>query len=140
MAPVLLPDQDDERDAVDPGGREGADRVAQARRRVEDDQRGAVGRGGVAGGEPDDGALVQREDEVEVVGQAGEQRDLGRPGVREDAVEAATPEDVERGLADGGQDAARSRSTAVAARSSAGSVRRTNTTAIAPRAATRAKK
>ena len=99
VAPVLLPDDHHQRHAVGARGRECTDGVAQPGRGVQVDQRRTARRRGVAGGDPDDRPLVQGEDELQVVGQAGEERDLGGPRVGEDRGHPEPPEDVERGVA-----------------------------------------
>ena len=48
------------------------------------------------------GALVQGEHEAQVLGQAGEERHLGRAGIGEDRRQLEPPQDVEGGVADGG--------------------------------------
>ena len=101
MPAVLLTDDDHERRAVDAGGRQRGDRVAQAGRRVQEHERGRARADRHAGGHADDGALVEREHEPQVGREPGEQRDLGRAGVGEDRVEAAGAQDVERRVADG---------------------------------------
>lgn len=92
---VLLPDQHHQRRPVHPGGRDRADRVAQPRRGVQQRQRGPFARDGPAGGHADDRALVQGEDELQVVGEPGQQGDLGGPGVGEDRGHAGAAEHVE---------------------------------------------
>ena len=54
-----------------------------------------------AGGHADDRALVQAEHEAELVGEIREERDLGRPRIREQRGEAVLAEDVEGRVADG---------------------------------------
>ena len=58
----------------------------------------------VAGRHPEHRALVQPEHEPEVVGEPGEERHLGRAGVREERRQSAPAEDVERRIADGPHD------------------------------------
>ena len=106
VAPVLLADDDDQRHAVRPRRRERADGVAQPGGGVQVDQRRTARRGGVAGGDPDDRALVQGEDEPQVVGQAGEEGDLGGARVGEDRRHPEPAEDVERGVPDRRHDGA----------------------------------
>ena len=78
MAAVLLPDEHDERRTVHARGRERADGVSEPGGRVQDRERRLVAPDRPAGRHADDGALVQREHEAQVVGQVGEQLDLGR--------------------------------------------------------------
>jgi hypothetical protein len=101
VPPVLLADENDERRAVDAGGGERADRVAQARGRVEQRECRLVACDRPSGRQPDHGALVQGEHEAKVVGKAGEERHLGRAGIAEDRRQAVPAEDVEGRVADG---------------------------------------
>ncbi len=100
VTPVLLADDDDERRAVDTGGRERADRVAEPRGRVQEDERRLAAPDRVAARHADHGSLVQAEHEVEIVGQPRQERHLGRAGVREERRQPAAAEDVERRVAD----------------------------------------
>jgi hypothetical protein len=78
---VLLTHEHDERSAVRARGGERTDRVAEARRRVEEHERWPPCRERLAGGDADHRALVQPEHERERLGETGQQRDLGRAGV-----------------------------------------------------------
>ena len=93
--------RDDERRAVHARRRERADGVAEPGGRVDERERRLAAADRVAGREPDDRALVQPEHEAQVVGQPGEERHLGRAGVREERRQPAPAEDVERRVADG---------------------------------------
>jgi hypothetical protein len=99
VATVLLPDDHDERRPVHARGRERRDGVAQARRRVDEDERGAARADGEPGRHADHGPLVQGEHEPQVAGQPGEERDLGRARVGEDGRQAALAEHLERRVA-----------------------------------------
>ena len=101
MAAVLLADDDDERRAVQARGGERGDRVAEPRRRVQQRQRRRAAPDRVAGRHRDHRALVQREHEAQVVGQPGQERHLGRAGVREDRGQPEAAQHVERGVAHG---------------------------------------
>jgi GntR family transcriptional repressor for pyruvate dehydrogenase complex len=96
VAAVLLADEHDDRRAVLARRGERGDRVAEPRRRVQQRQRRRAARDGVAGGHRDRRALVQREHELEVVGQPGEERHLGRAGVREDRRQLEATQHIER--------------------------------------------
>ena len=98
MATVLLADDDDERGPVDARCRKSADGVAQPGRRVQEHERSLVAGDRPAGGDADDGALVQRQDEAEVVRQIRQERDLGRARVGEDGRQPAAAQDVEGGV------------------------------------------
>ena len=100
MPPVLLADDDYKWRAVQPRGRQRADRIAEAGERVQDDERRLAPADRPARREADDGPLVQGQHEADVVGQADEERHLGRAGIAEEGREAAAAEDVERRLAD----------------------------------------
>ena len=100
MAPVLLADDDDERRAVDARGGQGADGVTEAGGRVQDRERRLAAPDRPAGRHADDRALVEPENEAKVVREVGEERDLGRPGIREERGEPVLAEDVERRFAD----------------------------------------
>ena len=97
---VLLADDDDQRRPVHARGREPADRRAEPCGRVQQDERRLVPADRVAARHPDDRALVQAEHEADVLRQAGEERDLRRPRVREHRRQAAPAEEVERRVAD----------------------------------------
>jgi len=99
MAAVLLAHDHDDRGAVHSRGRQRGDRVAQAGGRVQERERRRAGADRQAGGHPHDRALVEAKDEAQVAGQTGEERDLGRAGVREDRGEAALAQDAERRVA-----------------------------------------
>ena len=101
VAAVLLPDEDDERHPVDARRGEGADRVAEARRRVQDREGGLSASDRPARRHPDDGALVEAEHEPQVARQVGQQLDLGRARVCEQRGKAVLPEDVEGGVTHG---------------------------------------
>jgi hypothetical protein len=77
VAAVLLADEHDDRRAVLARRGERGDGVAEPRRRVQQRQRRLAARDRVTGGHRDRRALVQREHELEVVGQPGQERDLG---------------------------------------------------------------
>ena len=91
----------DERRPVHPRGRDRTDRVPEPCSRVQDRERRLATRERPAGRDTDDGALVEREDEAEIVGEIGQQRDLGRAGVGEDRRQTALTPDVEGRLANG---------------------------------------
>jgi hypothetical protein len=97
---ILLPDEDDERGPIHTRCRESADGVPEPGRGVEDGKRRFASADREAGREPDDAAFVQSEHEPEVVREPREERNLGRPGVREHRRQPAAAEDVERGVAD----------------------------------------
>ena len=99
MAAVLLAHQDDERRAVDPRRGQRRHRVAQSRRGVHQDERGLAGADREAARHADQGALVQRQHEAEVVGQPAEERNLRGAGIGEDGGKAALAQDVEGGVA-----------------------------------------
>ena len=98
---VLLAHDDDERHPVHPCGGERADGVAEPRRGVQDRERRLAPPDREAGCHPDDGALVEPEDEPQIGREVGEQLDLGRARVGEERGEAVLPEDVERRVAHG---------------------------------------
>ena len=100
LPPVLLPDHDHERNPVVARTDDRVDGVAEAGRRVQVDEGRPPRPECVAARHPDDAALVQSEHELEVVGNVGEERDLARAGVPEDARHAEPPHDGERLLAD----------------------------------------
>ena len=100
VPPVLLADDDDQRRAVDTRGREAAHARAEPRRRVQQDERRLAPGDRVAARHPDHGALVQAEDEAQVVGQAGQERDLGRARIGEHRRQPAAAEEVEGRVAD----------------------------------------
>ncbi len=95
VPPVLLADEHDQRRPVDARGCEGADRVAEAGRGVEQ------GKGGLAAADrpprcqADHGRLMQSEHEAQVLGESGEERNLRRSRVAEDRRQALLPQDVE---------------------------------------------
>ncbi len=101
MAAILLADDHNERRAVDPRRGERADRVPEPGGGVQDRERRLAARDREACRHPDDRALVEPEHEVEVVGQIGEQRDLGRAGIGEQRCQPVAAENVERRVADG---------------------------------------
>ncbi len=101
MPPVLLADDDDERRAVHARRGEAADRRPQPGRRVQEHERRLAAADRVPARHRDHGAFVEAEHEAEVVGEAGEERHLGRAGVREHGREPAPAEDVEGGIANG---------------------------------------
>ena len=100
VATVLLADHDDEGGAGDPRGRQRPDRVAQAGGGVQHDQLRATGGQRRAAGQADHGALVQPEHERDVVGQVGEQRDLGGSRVAVHGGHGAVAPDLDHGVAD----------------------------------------
>src|SRR5581483_11017210 len=99
MSAVLLADEDDERRPVDPRRRERRHARAETRGRVQEDERRLPAPDRVARGERDDRVLVESEHEPQVVGQIGEERDLRRPGVREDRRQVVAAQRVERRVA-----------------------------------------
>jgi hypothetical protein len=101
VAAVLLADEHDERRTVHAGGGERRDRVAEPGRRVQERERGVARADGVARGHADDGPLVQREHEAQIVREPGQERHLGRAGVREDRRQPGLAQDAERRLAHG---------------------------------------
>jgi hypothetical protein len=101
VPPVLLAHQHDQRRPVLPRGGDGRDRVAEPRRRVQQRERGRAAAERVPGGHPDDRALVQSQHELEVVGQAGQERHLGGPGIGEQRRQPKPAQDVEGRVADG---------------------------------------
>ena len=111
MAAVLLADHDHERRAVDARRGQGGDGVAQPRGGVQQGEGRLAAPDGEAGGHADDRALVQRQHEAQVVGEAGEEGDLGRAGIGEDRRQPEPAQDVEGGVAHG-----RRRGPSVAAR------------------------
>ena len=68
LAAVLLADHDHQRRAIDARGGQRGDGVAEAGGRVQQDEGRSAAAERVAGGHPDHGALVQPQDELEVVG------------------------------------------------------------------------
>jgi hypothetical protein len=137
VAAVLLTDEHHERHAVDPRRSQRADGVAETCGRVQDDEGRLVQRRRPPSRDADDRALVEREHEVDVVGQVGQERHLGGPGIGEDRGQAVATQDVERRVADGAGSLAHP---AVVLSTAAGSgVRATSATETAPIAATAAK-
>src|SRR5215218_3204503 len=100
MPSILLADEDDDRSAVDPSRCECGYRVAQACGRVEKRERRFAPPEHPAGGEPDDGGLVQPKHQTKVVRKSGQKWDLGRAWIAENRREPAVPEDVEGRVAD----------------------------------------
>ena len=97
---ILLPDDDHQRR---PRVARAGDRVAgmaKAGRRVQVDERGRPGRQCVTAGDSHHRALVQREHELEVGGQVGEEGDLGGSGIAEDPRHAVVAHDLEGAFAD----------------------------------------
>ncbi len=97
---VLLADQHDQGCAVHPGGGQRPDRIAQPCRRVQLHQRRTAVRDRPPGRHAHDRPLVQRQHEAQVLGQVGEEADLGGPRVGEDRGQAVPAEHVEGGVAD----------------------------------------
>jgi len=85
LAPVLLADDDHERDPVVARAGDGVDGVAEPGRRVQVDEGGPPGSQCVAARHPHDGAFVKPEHELEIGWEVREKRNLARPGVAEHA-------------------------------------------------------
>ena len=100
MTAVLLADDDDQRRAVDAGGGQGTDGVPQTGGRVQDGERRLAAPDRPARRHSHNRALVEAEYEAKVGRQIGEERDLGRAGIREERREPVLAEDVERRFAD----------------------------------------
>jgi hypothetical protein len=100
VAPILLTHEHDERRPVDACRREGAHGIAEARRRVENRERGRRPAERIPRGHPDHGALVEPEHEVEIVRKGREEGHFGRARVREHLREAPLAKDVEDGITD----------------------------------------
>ena len=98
---VLLADHDHQRRAVDARRGQGRDGVAQPRRGVQQGEGRLAAPDGEARGHAHDRALVQRQHEAQVVGEAGEEGDLGRAGIGEDRRQPEPAQDVEGGVAHG---------------------------------------
>ena len=99
VAAVLLADHDHQWRAIDARGGQRGDGVAEPGGGVQQGEGRRAAPERVAGGHPDDRALVQAQHELEVVGQAGQEGDLGRAGVGEDRRQPQRAQDVEGGLA-----------------------------------------
>ncbi len=95
VAAILLADEHDERSAVDARRRERPDCRSEPCRGVQDRERRLAASDGVAARQRHERRLVEPEHELEVGGQVGEERDLGRAGVREELRQTPLPEDVE---------------------------------------------
>ena len=95
VAAVLLADDDHERRAVAARGGQRGDRVAEAGRRVQQRQRRRAAADRVPGRHRHHRALVEAEHEGQVLGQAGEERHLGRAGVGEDRRQLEAPQHLE---------------------------------------------
>ena len=80
MAAVLLADDHDDRCAVHAGGRDRGNGVAETRRRVQQRERGPVPADRPPVAMPTTEALVEREHELQVVRQAGENGISVEPG------------------------------------------------------------
>jgi hypothetical protein len=91
----LLAGRDHERRLVRLRVEDPADRVADARRRVQVDVRRLAGRLRVPVGHADDDELLESEDVREVLGEVREHRQLGRAGVAEDRRHAVGAEQLE---------------------------------------------
>jgi len=98
LAAVLLADQNDQRSSAVPRVGDCVDGIAQPRGGVQIDQRRLPPRKCVPGRHPDHRALVEREHELDVGGQRGQERDLGRPRVTEDRRHPEFAHDVKRGV------------------------------------------
>ena len=98
---VLLADEDDERRPVDARRGERADGVAEAGGRVEDRERGLRPAEGIPRCDPDDRPLVEREHEVEIVREPGQERHLRRARIREHLRELPFAKNVEDRITDG---------------------------------------
>ncbi len=101
LAAVLLADEHDQRRPGVAGVGDGVDGVAEAGGGVQVDEHRLVAGEGVAGGHADHGALVQAQDEVDVGGQAGEERDLRRSRIAEDGRHLQPAHDIEDCLSHG---------------------------------------
>ena len=102
VAAVLLADQHDERRAIDARGDQGVHGVAEAGGGVHEHEGRLAAGDRVSTRHADQRTLVQGEHELEVVGQATEERHLGRARIAEDLGEPASPQDVEDRFPDGG--------------------------------------
>ena len=91
----LLPGGDQQRRVVRLGVEDRPHGVADARRGVQVDVRGAPRSLRVAVGHPDRHRLLQAEHVAEVLGEVGQHRQLGRAGVAEDRRHAVLAEEVE---------------------------------------------
>ncbi len=98
----LLARRDDQRRVVGLGVEDRAHRVADARCRVQVDQRRRPARLREAVGHPDHDRLLEPEDVAEVAGEVAQHRQLGRARVAEHRRHPRPPEELERGLADVG--------------------------------------
>ena len=96
VAAVLLADEHDQRRAVLARGGERGDGVAEPRCRVQQRQRRHSAGDRVAGGHRDRRALVERQDELQILREPGEKRHLGRARVGEDRRQLEAPQHIER--------------------------------------------
>ena len=101
VPPVLLADDDHDRRTVHARRCDRTDGVPEPRRRVQNRERRRAAADRVARRHRDDRSLVQSEHKLEFTRKIGEERDLGRAGVREQLGEPTPTEDVERGVPDG---------------------------------------
>ena len=98
---ILLPDDDHERGPVHARGRKRADCIAEPGRGVQE-RHGRLGPGDrPAGRDPDDRRLVQREHELEILGETGQERHFRRAGICEEPREPPLAKDVDDGVTHG---------------------------------------
>ena len=84
------------------GGVDIAERIADAGAGMQIDEAGVAGRLRIAIGHADDASLLQAEHVVDVVGPVAEERQFGRAGIAEHALDAERAEQAEGGVLDGG--------------------------------------
>ncbi len=97
----LLAGGDDQRRAVPVGGEDVPHRVADARRRVQVDERRVTGGLREAVGHPHHHRLLQAQHVAEIVGEVLEQRQLGRPGIPEHRGHPELAQQADDGVANG---------------------------------------
>ena len=83
------------------GGVDIAERIADAGAGMQIDEAGVAGRLRIAVGHADDGGLLQAEHVIDVVGPVAEERQFGRAGIAEHALDAERAEQAEGGFLDG---------------------------------------
>ena len=83
------------------GGVDIAERIADAGAGMQIDEAGVAGRLRVTIGHADDGGLLQAEHVIDVVGPVAEERQFGRAGIAEHALDAERAEQAEGGVLDG---------------------------------------
>ena len=97
----LLARRDHQRSLVAVGGKDIAERIADAGGRMQIDKAGVAGGLRIAVGHADHGSFLQAQHVVDIVRPVGEKRQFGRAGIAEHFFDAERSQQVERGVLDG---------------------------------------